>query len=124
MPHENHQLLDLLNDEAEFIRTKRGGLKKKYNTEKVYLYELAWLPENHPYLSEDHVEIIESKSESVFVKRRTRLATTATRILQTTPSGEVATDLTPQLYTEKPTKQRRLSNFDGYVRSYNCKRNW
>ena len=39
MPHENHQLLDLLNDEAEFIRTKRGGLKKKYNTEKVYLYE-------------------------------------------------------------------------------------
>ena len=52
----SHCLEDLLNDSAQFIRTRQGGQKKKYNTEKIWIYELVWMNKNDPRIKSDDVE--------------------------------------------------------------------
>jgi len=115
----------LLDDSAEYIITRQGGKKKKYNTEKVWIYETTWMYKNDPRLNSDNVEVLikDDSSDNVIVRVRTRLAVKATQMAQTVPSGPVVVQ-DPVLYTTKPVHKRRLANNSGTVRHYNRNRNW
>jgi hypothetical protein len=120
-----HCLEDLLNDSAEFIRTRQGGLKKKYNTEKIWMYEIVWMNKNDPRIKSDDVEVLvnEEARYDVIARMRTRLAIKATRIAQTTPSGEIV-DIKAVLDREPRIHKPRLANISSMERSYNKNRNW
>ena len=114
----------LLDDNAKYVTTRQGNRKKKYNNEKVWLYETAWFNKDDPRLNQEDVIIYGNPDkEQVVARVRTRLAVQSTRILQTSPSGETV-NMEPALYDSVKKPARRCTNITGLERSYNRNRNW
>lgn len=117
------QLEELLNDDAEYIHTRQGGKKKKYNTRKVWLYEVQWMRSNDPRLDDKETIVYFTVQDEVIARVRTRLAIKATRMQQTVPEAEVV-PLESVLYNTVSKRVPRLSNYSGMERQYNRSRDW
>ena len=117
------QLEDLLDDNAEYIHTRQGGKKKKYNTQKVWIYEVQWMRSNDPRLDDKETIVYFTGHDEVIARVKTRLAIKATRMQQTVPEAEVVS-LEPVLYSTASKRIPRLSNYSGMERQYNRNRNW